>query len=67
MEVIEIMLYRGAHEFLKWITSIEVTDEMFEMIYKDVHPIYDFFYDNFHENALVINYNKRISTAPVRK
>ena len=33
------------------------------MIYREVHHIYDFCYYNFRENALLINYSKRISTA----
>ena len=60
MEVIEMVLYRGAHELHP---IYELKNKKFEMIYREVHHIYDFCYYNFRENALLINYSKRISTA----
>ena len=55
------MLFRS--EIRVQIRNIKVGNKTLDTIYGIVHPIYDFYYDNFCDNASVMNFHERIITA----
>jgi hypothetical protein len=59
MELLEFVLYTGVCELLSYIRYIEENNEALNMIHSEVHPIYCYLQDYFHENALIKNVHER--------
>ena len=63
MELLEFVLFSGVGELLAHIRDIEEEDKALNMIYGEVHPIYCYLQDYFHDNALIKDVHERASAA----
>ena len=63
MEVIQVVLYMGAHEVSQRIGGPRADCIVLHSAYVQLHPINLFRIDNFCNNALMINMSERVATA----